>query len=213
MIPWQRWPRPPSVLRACRLWIAMRESDSIMTWDSSNSLASGTPSCSAINSISRLVYCPGSILLGAATASPLQFLITTPMLDLLPSSDEAPSTFVLWKSDGGAIHLDPSGACFPLSEAIASLCSEIILFAWYQTWLGEWSLSSKHFWFLLYQMDQAATTKSSKSQVAPSLRILIVASEKSMQLSSNFTGQSSHIFQTCLTELHSSRECAIDSAS
>ena len=194
MIPWHRWPRPPSVLRACRLWMAMRESDSMMTWDSFNSLASRTPSCSAINSISRLVYCPGSILLRATIASPLQFLITTPMLDLLPSSNEAPSTLILWKSGGGAIHLDPSGACFPLGEAIASLCSEISLFVWYQTWLGEWSLSSKHFWFLLYQMDQVATAKSSKSRAAPSLRILIATSKKSIQLSSKFTGQSSHLF-------------------
>ncbi|KAM3749657.1 hypothetical protein ACB098_05G203000 [Castanea mollissima] len=62
-------------------------------------------------------------------------------------------------------------------------------------------------------MDQAAKTKSSKSRVAPSLRILKAASEKSICSSSNFNGQSSHLFQTCLAKLHSSRVCAIDSAS
>ena len=68
MIPWQRWPRSPSKSRACRLWIAVSESDSNTTWDSSSSLASSTPFSSAIISVSRLVYCPGSVLLRAAIA-------------------------------------------------------------------------------------------------------------------------------------------------
>ena len=79
--------------------------------------------------------------------------------------------------------------------------------------VGRVELVFKTFLVLLYQMDQVATTKSSKSRAAPSLRILIATSKKSIQLSSKFTGQSSHLFQTCLAELHSSRECAIDSAS
>ena len=74
-------------------------------------------------------------------------------------------------------------------------------------------MSQKHFWLLLYQMDQAAAKKSSKSLVAPSVRILIAALEKSVQLSSILTRHSSHLFQTCLAESQSSRECTIDPAS
>ena len=74
-------------------------------------------------------------------------------------------------------------------------------------------MSSKHFWFLLYQMNQAAEKKSSKSLVAPSERILIAASEKSIQLSSILIGHSSHLFQTCLADSQSSRKRTIDSAS
>ena len=53
--------------------MVVSESDSKMTWDSSSSLASRTPFSSAINSVSRHVYCPGSVLLMAATASHLTF--------------------------------------------------------------------------------------------------------------------------------------------
>ena len=94
-IPWTIWPRPPLKSFARIRWTTESEFDSTMTWCRSNSLASKIPALIASASISSIEKQLGRTLQRATVTSPLESLITTLILDHLPSSAVAPSMFIL----------------------------------------------------------------------------------------------------------------------
>ena len=94
-ISWTIWPRPPLKSFTKIQWTTKRESDSTMTWCRSNSLASIIPASIANATVSSTKKQLGRTLQRAAAISPLKSLMTTPILDRLPSSAVAPSVFIL----------------------------------------------------------------------------------------------------------------------
>ena len=83
----------------------MRASDSIMICDNCISLARRIPFSRAMISVSMLEKWLGRGLQSVAIVSHLLFLMITPMLDILPSSEAASSSLILYTPRGGASHL------------------------------------------------------------------------------------------------------------
>ena len=82
MIPLTMWPKPPLQSLDRMRWTEDKESDSIMIWLRSISLARRIPASIAKTSVSSTEKQPESTRHRAATTCPLQSLIITPILDL-----------------------------------------------------------------------------------------------------------------------------------
>ena len=97
------------------------ELDSIITCLSIFYRAIRMPSSIAKASVTSTSYCAGSSFTLAATTTPLQSRITTPTIEGLPSSDVAPSTFILCVPDGGALQPTSEGCSQRRVTAAATL--------------------------------------------------------------------------------------------
>ena len=98
-----------------------RASDSRITLESPISGASSTPFCKAKASVFLAGKGDERTLLEAAIKEPWLSRIITPMLDGLPSSEAAPSTLILMKPIGKALHLVKERTQGKLEDEHASL--------------------------------------------------------------------------------------------
>ena len=110
LIFWMMCPSSPPKTPSLIAWIMDKASDSIITCVTSISIASSTPSRTAIASEISAVKDARRTLLEAARISPLLPQMTTLMHKFLSSSDVAASVLTLKKPKEGAFHLDRGGA-------------------------------------------------------------------------------------------------------